>query len=166
LKNALAQSFHVIPGLVPGIHAAPLRAHRKRGATSRRGSPEHGREKGRRVWRPCLAICSRTGFPVTLPEEGSQMPKPQKSSVQLYRQRMKRMGLVRVEVQARKEDVALVRGVAAALADPAREAEIRAVLREVVASPAPGSLKALLAAAPLEDVNLERSRDLGRDVAF
>lgn len=94
------------------------------------------------------------------------MPKPQKSSVQLYRQRMKRKGLVRVEVQARTEDVALVRGVAAALADPARETEIRAVLREVVAPAAPGSLKALLAAAPLEGVDLERSRDLGRDVAF
>mgnify|MGYP000846277701 CR=1 FL=1 len=94
------------------------------------------------------------------------MPKPQKSSVQIYRQRLKRKGLVRVEVQARKEDVALVRGVAAALADPAREAEIRAVLREVVAPPAPGSLKALLAAAPLEGVDLERSHDLGRDVAF
>ena len=94
------------------------------------------------------------------------MPKPLKSSVQIYRQRMKRKGLVRVEVQARKEDVALVRGVAAALADPLREAEIRAVLRDVVPSPAPGSLKALLAAAPLEGVDLERPRDLGRDVAF
>lgn len=94
------------------------------------------------------------------------MPKPQKSSVQIFRQRMKRKGLVRVEVQARKEDAALVRGIAAALADPAREAEIRAVLREVVAPLAPGSLKALLAAAPLEGVDLERSHDLGRDVAF
>jgi hypothetical protein len=94
------------------------------------------------------------------------MPKPQKSNVQIYRQRMKRKGLVRVEVQARKEDAALVRGIAAALADPAREAEIRAVLREVVAPLAPGSLKALLAAAPLEGVDLERSHDLGRDVAF
>ncbi len=75
---------------------------------------------------------------------------------------MKRKGLVRVEVQARKEDVALVRGIAAGLADPAREAEIRAVLREVVPSLAPGSLKALLAAAPLEGVDVERPRDLGR----
>ncbi|MFO1125358.1 MAG: hypothetical protein U1E25_08835 [Methylocystis sp.] len=79
---------------------------------------------------------------------------------------MKRKGLVRVEVQARKEDVALVRGVAAALADPARQAETRALLREVVAPPSPGSLKALLAAAPLEGVDLGRSRDAGRDVAF
>lgn len=94
------------------------------------------------------------------------MPKPQKSSVQIHRQRMKRKGLVRVEVQARKEDVALVRGVAAALADPARQAETRALLREVIAPPAPGSLKALLSAAPLEGVDLERSRDVGRDVAF
>ncbi len=92
------------------------------------------------------------------------MPKPQKSSVQLYRRRMKRKGLVRVEVQARKEDVALVRGVAAALADPLREAEVRAVLREVVPSPAQGSLKALLAAAPLVGVDLERARDFGRAV--
>ncbi len=90
------------------------------------------------------------------------MPKPQQSSVQLYRQRMKRKGLVRVEVQARKEDAALVRGIAAALADPAREAEIRAILRMVVPSPAPGSLKALLGATPLEGIDVERPRDHGR----
>ncbi|MGD9542730.1 MAG: hypothetical protein AB7F41_11925 [Methylocystis sp.] len=106
------------------------------------------------------------GFPVILPERRIAMPRPQKSSVQIYRQRMKRKGLVRVEVQARKEDVALIRGVAAALADPGRQAETRALLQEAVAPLAPGSLKTLLAIAPLEGVDLERSRDVGRDVDF
>lgn len=79
---------------------------------------------------------------------------------------MQRMGLVRVEVTVGKEDAALVRGVAAALTDPARESDARAHLREIVAAPKAGELKALLAAAPLEGLCLERLRDLDRDVAI
>lgn len=94
------------------------------------------------------------------------MPKPSSSSLATYRQRMKRKGLVRVEVTVGKEDAALVRGVAAALADPARESDARAHLREIVAAPKAGELKALLAAAPLEGLCLERLRDLDRDVAI
>ena len=67
-------------------------------------------------------------------------------------------------MQVRRDDVALVRGVVGALADPAREAEARALLRERFAPVAPLDLKALLAAAPLEGVDLERDRDMGRPV--
>jgi hypothetical protein len=52
--------------------------------------------------------------------------------------------------------------VAAALTDPARAAETRALLRGRFAPPPARSLKALLEAAPLEGVELERSRDTGR----
>jgi hypothetical protein len=79
---------------------------------------------------------------------------------------MKRRGVVRVEVHVRKDDAALVRGVAQALADPAREAEARALLRDRFGGAMTKGLKALLAAAPLEGIDLTRERDFGRDSAL
>lgn len=92
----------------------------------------------------------------------STVSSTKKKAIASYRQRMKRRGLVRVEVQARKEDAALLRSVASALADPEHGAETRALLRERIASQEVGGLKALLAAAPFEGVDLERVRDMGR----
>ena len=86
------------------------------------------------------------------------------SPVTRWRKRRQRQGFVRVELQVRKEDVALVREVASALGDPQRETETRASLREKIATPRAGGLKALLCAAPLEGIDLERPRDQGRDV--
>ena len=86
------------------------------------------------------------------------------SPVTQWRKRRRRQGFVRVEVQVRKEDANLVRDVAAALGDPDREVEARAILREKIAAPHAGGLKALLASAPLEGIELERQRDFGRDV--
>jgi hypothetical protein len=57
-----------------------------------------------------------------------------------------------------------VRRVAAALTDPARQADARALLQQRFVEPGAPSLKALLAAAPLEGIDLERSQDIGRDV--
>lgn len=88
------------------------------------------------------------------------------SPVTQWRKRRQRQGFVRVEVQVRKDDAALVREVATALGDPERETETRAILREKIATPRLSGFKALLASAPLEDIDLERSRDLGRDVAL
>ena len=88
------------------------------------------------------------------------------SSVTQWRKRRQRQGFVRVEVQVRKEDAALVRDVANALGDPKRENDARALLREKIATTRNGSLKALLASAPLDEIDLERPRDLGRDVAL
>lgn len=92
------------------------------------------------------------------------MAKTQKTLLANYRRRMKRQGIVRVEVQVRKEDAALVRVVANALIDPEREAETRALLRQRFVEPPAKGLKALLAAAPLEGIDLERPRDVGRSV--
>jgi len=86
------------------------------------------------------------------------------SPVTQWRKRRQRQGFVRVEVQVRKEDAALVRDVATALGDPERESETRAILRERIASPRSGGLKALIASAPLDGIDLERPRDFGRDV--
>ena len=77
---------------------------------------------------------------------------------------MERRGLVRVEVSVHKEDAGLVRRMASALCDPARQAEARLALRQRFAEPPKVSLKALLAAAPLEGIELDRSRDRGRDI--
>jgi hypothetical protein len=78
--------------------------------------------------------------------------------------RMARRGFVRVEVSVRKEDANLVRHVAAALSDSKREAATRALLRQHLVEPPVVSLKALLAAAPLEGIDLVQSGDRGRDV--
>jgi len=93
------------------------------------------------------------------------MPRSQRKPVTAYRRRLKRRGVVRVEVHVHKDDAALVRGVAQALSDPAREAEARAILRERFNASEAKGFKALLAAAPLEGIDLARERDLGRDVA-
>lgn len=94
------------------------------------------------------------------------MPGTRRKPVTAYRRRLKRRGVVRVEVHVRKDDAALVRGVARALADPAREAEARAILRDRFGPSKATGLKALLAAAPLEGIDLSRDHDLGRDVAL
>jgi len=88
------------------------------------------------------------------------------SPVTQWRKRRQRQGFVRVEVQVRKDDVALVRDVATALGDPECEAETRAILREKIAAHRAGGFKALLASAPLEGIDLERPRDFGRDVTL
>jgi ribosomal protein L15E len=87
-----------------------------------------------------------------------------RSPVARHRARKARQGFVRVEINVRKEDALLLRRVAGALADPARQGAARTLLRQRFAEPARVSLKALLAAAPLDGVALDRGRDLGRDV--
>jgi hypothetical protein len=98
------------------------------------------------------------------------MPKASKASrsstspVATYRRRMKDDGLVRVEVKVRKQDVALVRGVVRALSDPGQATEARAILSQRFAAPPSRDFKALLAAMPLGEIDLERPRDMGRTI--
>jgi len=87
-----------------------------------------------------------------------------RSPVVKHRARKARAGFVRVEISVRKEDAPLVRQMAAALTDPTRQADARALLRQRFLAPTKLSLKELLAAAPLEGIDLERARDLGRNV--
>jgi len=92
------------------------------------------------------------------------MRRRARTSLANHRARRSRQGFVRVEVNVRKEDAGLVRQVAAALSDPTREEAARALLRQRFVEPARSSLKALLASAPLEGIELDRPRDFGRDV--
>ena len=86
------------------------------------------------------------------------------SNLAAHRARMERQGFVRVEVTVRKEDARLLRQVASALADPVRQAEARRLLQAGLAAPPTTSLKALLASAPLEGIDLERSPEAARAV--
>ena len=92
------------------------------------------------------------------------MTAVRKDAVSTYRRRLKKQGIVRLEVQVRKDDALLVKGVVSALSDPGRESEARALLRERFGAGKAKGLKALLASAPLEGIELERDRDFGRDV--
>ena len=61
-------------------------------------------------------------------------------------------------------DVELVREVVRALADADRAAGTRELLRGRLGARPPISLKALLAAAPLEGIQLARDPGVGRDI--
>jgi hypothetical protein len=88
---------------------------------------------------------------------------PPKKSLSEYRRRLKRRGVVRLEVHVRKEDASLVRSVVTALSDPSRESETRAMLQERFGGSKAAGLKALLVSAPLEGIDLSRQRDFGRE---
>jgi hypothetical protein len=90
--------------------------------------------------------------------------KKVKSPLATHRARMQRKGFVRVEVNVRKEDVSLVRRMASALSDPSRQAEARRLLQQGFVPPPKLSLRALLASAPLDGIDLDRNSDPGRDL--
>lgn len=92
------------------------------------------------------------------------MAKTRRDALTRYRRRLKLRGVVRLEVHVRKDDAALVRGIVTALADPERESDARALLRERFGSGKVTGLKAFLTEAPLEGIDLSRDRDLGRSV--
>ena len=84
------------------------------------------------------------------------MSVARKKAVACYRRRLKRHGIIRLEVRVRKDDAPLVKGVVSALADPDRESEAHALLRERFGAGKTKGLKALLAAAPFDGIDLER----------
>ena len=92
------------------------------------------------------------------------MSNQTRSPLANHRARKASQGFVRVEVNVRKEDAGLVRTLAAALTDPLRQEMARTLLRQEFSEPRQGSLKDLLASAPLDGIELERARDAGRDI--
>ena len=95
--------------------------------------------------------------------KGGGVASRQALAVRAYRDRLKRGGWVRCEVKVGRDDVEIIRTVAAALRDPDRHAATRALLRDRLGAPRPRGFKELLASCPV-DLDLDRSRDLGRDV--
>ena len=92
------------------------------------------------------------------------MVKPQTKAIRNFRRRLKQRGIARFEVNVRKDDVALIRNVVRALSNPDQEQTARALLREYFGTKPAAGLKALLAAAPLDGMELSRDRDVGRDI--
>ena len=92
------------------------------------------------------------------------MVKAQRKAINSFRKRLKQQGMARLEVNVRKGDATLVRNVVRALSSQVEGQAARALLREHFGSRQAEGLKALLAAAPLEGINLSRKRDFGRDV--
>jgi hypothetical protein len=90
--------------------------------------------------------------------------KHRNEALETFRKRLHQRGLVRIEINVQREDAALVRSVAKALSDPKMAEEARSVLRGRFSQPAPVGLKALLSSVPLDDLDLERPRDFGREV--
>lgn len=84
------------------------------------------------------------------------------SVVDVHRRGLRSHGLQSIEVRVRGEDAPLVRTVAATLADLDQAGEARSLLRLRYGPEATRSLKDLLATAPLDDIDLTRSRDTGR----
>jgi hypothetical protein len=72
--------------------------------------------------------------------------------------------MVRLEVNVKKDDAPLIRSVVSALTDPERESEARTELTRRFQSKGSTDLKALLAAAPLEGIDLSRDEGMARDV--
>jgi hypothetical protein len=92
------------------------------------------------------------------------MTSPAKSALANHRARMARLGLVRVEVNVSKDDANLIREVATALSDPARQTATRMLIRQRVTQTNETNLKTLLASAPLNGIDLTRDPDLGLDI--
>lgn len=97
-----------------------------------------------------------------MPRHVPRRPAPPPTALVAHRARQRARGLQRLEVQVRQDDAPLLRAVAAALADPAQTDDARAHLLRRFAPSA--GLKAMLAAAPLEGLDIDRPRDTGRDI--
>ena len=117
--------------------------------------------------RLAAALIDHMLFPDILPEinfGGLALVKAQRKAINNFRKRLKQRGMARLEVNVRRDDAALVRNVVRALSSPEQEQRARDLLRQHFGSRHREGLKALLAAAPLEGIDLGRERDFGRDL--
>lgn len=93
------------------------------------------------------------------------MKTARRKAVENHRTRLKQRGLVRVEVQVREADADLIRRTAQSLRGETRTVpRLRAELIRLIGASTSTGLKALLAAAPLEGIDLSRTHDRGRPV--
>ena len=93
------------------------------------------------------------------------MTPSQNKAIKSYRNRQKAKGIVRVEVAVPETDRELIRQTAANLRAGGEIAEkTRAAMRSVINPYAGMNFKQLLEAAPIEDLELERSKETTRDI--
>ncbi|OGR07494.1 MAG: hypothetical protein A2341_26540 [Deltaproteobacteria bacterium RIFOXYB12_FULL_58_9] len=81
-----------------------------------------------------------------------------------HRARLKRKGLVRVEVQVPKEDADTLRALASDLKDPDRGEAVRGGLARILSMTVFGSFKNALLAGPAVEIPIDRIDDVPRDV--
>jgi hypothetical protein len=95
------------------------------------------------------------------------MADARRKAVAEHRKRLKNRGLARIELRAPAQDAALLREIAAALADPERSAGTRRLLHEHFGPYAGLGLKELLAAAPLDlELDFDRRAEINREIEF
>jgi hypothetical protein len=93
------------------------------------------------------------------------MTPAQNEAVKSYRNRQKEKGMVRVEVAVPDTDRKLIRQTASNLRAGGEIAErTRAAMRSVINPYAGMNFKQLLEAAPIEGLDLERSKETARDI--
>ncbi len=93
------------------------------------------------------------------------MPSTQKTAVDNHRRRLREHGFSRLEVVVPKADKVLIKEVARRLRGAPEEADAtRRQLTRLARGESEVGLKALLASAPLDGIDLERNRDTGREI--
>lgn len=93
------------------------------------------------------------------------MTTPQNKAVTSYRERQREKGLVRMELNVPDADRELIRRTAANLRAGGDLAEKTRIALLTVINPYEGmNLKELLEAAPIEELDLERSKESWRDI--
>ena len=95
------------------------------------------------------------------------MTTSQKKAVQRHRERQAQRGLIRMEINVPEQDRQMLRSVAGELR---RGGLLADRIRKLLASALEGKelvdFKKFLESAPLEGLELERSKDTGRDFEF
>jgi hypothetical protein len=93
------------------------------------------------------------------------MGQTHQETVKNYRKRLEDKGIVRLEVQAPKDDVQIIKQIVKILRGNYSQAvNMRTHLNEAIKSVPKSGLKQLLASAPLDDIDLTRDNDLPRKV--
>ena len=92
------------------------------------------------------------------------MTKTNSSPISRHRERDNRQASARIGRQSQKGHAGLVRDVPAAPGNSVPESEERDTQRKKTVATRARGFKKLLASAPLEGIDLERSRDSGRDI--
>ena len=93
------------------------------------------------------------------------MTPAQKRAIERHRRRLKDNGMARVEGNVPENDKSLIKAIASKLRNTNQESEtFRHSLAKALASPRPMTFKELLECAPLDGVDLERSKEGWREV--
>jgi hypothetical protein len=103
-------------------------------------------------------------FPV-ISDEFQTMTPVQKKAVDEYRKRQKEKGFVRVEVNIPETDKPLIRDVAKGLRSGGETADkIRTAMKSALNPYSGMDLRELLENSPLDELDLERSKETWRDI--